>query len=61
MFPTDVVDLLSYVTLFISGFGLSGLFVKHVLQEDDRYKACYFGILLCISVAWFFYSGATIY
>lgn len=60
MFPRDVVDVLSYVLLYISGLGFSELFVKHVLQEDDHYKVFYFGILLCLSLAWFFYSGATI-
>ena len=61
VFPTDIVDLLSYLFLYIGGFGLSNLFVKHLLEDDDKYKICYFGILVSLSLAWFFYSGATIY
>lgn len=60
MFPKDIVDVLSYVILYIAGFGFSDLFMKHILKEDDNYKAYYFGILLCLSLAWFFYSGATV-
>ena len=60
VFPTDIVDLLSYLFLYIGGVGLSKLFVKHILEDDDKYKIYYFGILVSLSLAWFFYSGATI-
>ena len=59
-FPTDIIDLLGYLFLYIGGFGLSKLFVKHILEDDDKYKIYYFGILVSLSLAWFFYSGATI-
>lgn len=59
-FPTDIIDLLGYLFIYIGGFGLSKLFVKHILEDDDKYKIYYFGILVSLSLAWFFYSGATI-
>lgn len=59
-FPTDIVDLVSYLFLYIGGIGLSDLFVKHLLEGDDKYKMVYFGILMFAGIVWFFYSGATI-
>ena len=59
-FPTDIVDLFSYLFLYIGGVGLSDLVVKHLLEGDDKYKVMYFGVLVIASIVWFFYSGATI-
>jgi len=59
-FPTDIVDLFSYLCLYIGGVGLSDLVVKHLLEGDDKYKVMYFGVLMLVSIVWFFYSGATI-
>jgi len=55
------VDTISYLFLYISALGLSEMFVKHLLEDDDKYKMFYYGILLSTSLTWFFFSNVTIY
>lgn len=57
----NFVDTISYLFLYISALGLSDMFVKHLLEDDDKYKMFYYGILLSTSLTWFFFSNVTIY